>query len=359
LGCALGRSVLQRLDQFWKDRTTALQAHSDLLNPQLCAEYQPGHSNVPAAKIDSEDAKKLLAACSNFQHLERARYEARDDLTRVFRCSDRKWTAWLHVWCWGWVLAGNVEGEHEAAETASAEKAAAASQPAAATGASPNSAAALPSGGAGSGASGAAASGGAGGSSPPTQNARVLPDQVNWQSAESVLSVFTTYILPMMFGLLGTLIGAFRSIQAKVRDSELAPRDLGLTILGLPLGAVAGVAVGLYFSPSSVPMQGSGGIAGALTLTAAGLGFLAGYGSQTFFRFIDELLGRVFSESTPPRAPAVPPAPRTAPLLGMQPSPPAVPPPSPPAAGPAVPPPPPPPPTGPPPPAPPPGPSPP
>jgi len=39
----------------------------------------------------------------------------------------------------------------------------------------------------------------------------------------------------MMFGVLGTVIGAFRSIQAKIRDSELAPRDLGLTVLGLPL----------------------------------------------------------------------------------------------------------------------------
>jgi hypothetical protein len=357
---ALGRSVLQRLDQFWKDRTVALQAHPDLLDPQLCVKYHDGDPELPdpiATNTDPkklEDAKKLALPCRHYQSLERARYEARDDLTRVFRCSDRKWTAWLHVWCWGWVLAGNVEGEHGAAETASAEKAAAASQPAAATGAgasSPNPAAALPSGGAGAGASGAAASAGAAGSSPPTQNARVLPDQVNWQSAESVLSVFTTYILPMMFGLLGTLIGAFRSIQAKVRDSELAPRDLGLTILGLPLGAVAGVAVGLYFSPSSVPVPGSGGIAGALTLTAAGLGFLAGYGSQTFFRFLDELLGRVFSESTPPRAAAVPPALRTAPLLGTQPSPLPGPPPPPLAAGPPGPPPPPPPPTGPPPPA--------
>jgi hypothetical protein len=125
-----------------------------------------------------------------------------------------------------------------------------------------------------------------------------LPDQVQWQSAESVLSVITTYILPMMFGLLGTIIGAFRGIQAKVRDSELAPRDYALTILGLPLGAVAGVAVGLFFSPSSVPMAGSGEVASSLTLTTSGLGFLAGYGSQTFFRFIDELLGRVFPNST-------------------------------------------------------------
>jgi hypothetical protein len=41
-------------------------------------------------------------------------------------------------------------------------------------------------------------------------------------------------------------------------------------------------------------MAGSGEVAGSLTLTASALGFLAGYGSQTFFRFIDGLLGRVY-----------------------------------------------------------------
>jgi hypothetical protein len=91
--------------------------------------------------------------------------------------------------------------------------------------------------------------------------------------------------------------------------------------LGIPMGLVAGIAVGLFFSPSSVPVQGSGAVAGDLTLTASGLGFLAGYASQTFFHFIDDLLKRVFPDSgaaVPPstaasthvivRSPAAPPA---------------------------------------------------
>jgi hypothetical protein len=266
---ALGRSVLQRLDQFWKEASAAVQANTDLLNPNLCGPYQDGDANLPPAKTDPENAKKLAVTCYNFQSVARAGFETREELTRVFRCSDREWTAWFHVWCWGWVLAGDVEHSEGVKGTSVGGKPAV--------------------------------------------------DQVRWQSAESVLSVFSTYILPMMFGLLGTLIGAFRSIHAKVRDSELAPRDYALTILGLPLGAVAGVAVGLYFSPSSVPMQGSGGISGALTLTASGLGFLAGYGSQTFFKFVDDLLARVFRDSTPTRAPPLPtpslsaPAPAAAP----------------------------------------------
>jgi hypothetical protein len=122
---------------------------------------------------------------------------------------------------------------------------------------------------------------------------------VSWLSAVSVLSVFTTYTLRLMFGLLGTLIGAFRRIYHKMRYLELAPRDLALTFLGLPLGAVAGVAVGLFFSPSQVPMRGTGAVAGDLTLSASGLAFLAGYGAQSMFRFIDDLLRKIFPPNGP------------------------------------------------------------
>ncbi|MBV9586881.1 MAG: hypothetical protein JO213_18560, partial [Alphaproteobacteria bacterium] len=110
-----------------------------------------------------------------------------------------------------------------------------------------------------------------------------------------ILSVFTTYILPMMFALLGTLIGAFRAILNRVLDSELAPRDFVRMMLGIPTGLVAGIAVGLFLSPTSVPIQGSGiGVGGQLTLTASGLGFLAGYASQSFFTYLDTIIGTVF-----------------------------------------------------------------
>ena len=69
---------------------------------------------------------------------------------------------------------------------------------------------------------------------------------VAWQNATSILTVFTTYILPMMFALLGTLIGAFRAILNKIADSELSPRDLVRMQIGIPTGLVAGIAMGLF-----------------------------------------------------------------------------------------------------------------
>jgi hypothetical protein len=198
----------------------------------------------------------LAPACSAFWYSEKSRDEARNDLDRVFQCSDMSWFRVFHIWCWRDFLAGAVPSAPE--------------KP----------------------------------TQPSEASQRPLPPQVNWQSATGILSVFTSYVLPMMFGLLGTLIGAFHSIQSKVRDAELSPRDYGLTILGLAMGIVAGFVVGLFLSPSEAPAQGAGGLAGNLTLTASGLGFLAGYGSQTFFNFIDDLLRRVFPSNAAVRAPA-------------------------------------------------------
>jgi len=115
------------------------------------------------------------------------------------------------------------------------------------------------------------------------------------QLMASFLALFSSYVLPMMFGLLGTLASMVRTIQAKVRDFVLAPRDLPLTLLGLLLGPLAGFAIGLYYSPSDTPAAGTGGLAGGVILTASGLSFLAGYGADSFFKMLDALLVRVFS----------------------------------------------------------------
>jgi hypothetical protein len=126
------------------------------------------------------------------------------------------------------------------------------------------------------------------------------------ESVSSLLSVFSNFVLPMMFGVLGTFVAAIRLVQTNVRDSTLSPRDLWNTVLSLPLGMVAGVAVGLFYSPAAAPPGGTGSSAVNLTMTASGLGFLAGYASQTFFDMLDSLRKNVFNlngnapKATPP-----------------------------------------------------------
>lgn len=121
------------------------------------------------------------------------------------------------------------------------------------------------------------------------------------QSVGSVITVFSTYILSMMFGLLGTLIAVIRAIQYKIRDSLLGPRDMVVSLIGLPMGLIAGVAVGLFFSPSDAQVSST---IGNVSLTASGLGFLAGYGAEAFFAFLDGLLTRVFPANATGNEPA-------------------------------------------------------
>jgi hypothetical protein len=129
------------------------------------------------------------------------------------------------------------------------------------------------------------------------------------QSMVSVISIYSNYVLPMMFGVLGTLVMAFRSIQGQVRDSTLSPRELWNTLLALPLGIVAGLAVGLFYSPSAAPaVAGADGLAANLSLTTCGLGFLAGYGSNPFFNSLDSILKSVFHVNGGTIHPPAPPA---------------------------------------------------
>jgi hypothetical protein len=124
-----------------------------------------------------------------------------------------------------------------------------------------------------------------------SQQERAYSEAAAIDFAASVVNVFSNNILPMMFGLLGTLAGVMRSIYAKVRDNTLSPRDYRLSWSLLPLGAVAGLTVGLIIPPNA----GSPGLTAGITLSAASLSFLAGYGSEFFFGMLDAALTRVFS----------------------------------------------------------------
>jgi hypothetical protein len=117
--------------------------------------------------------------------------------------------------------------------------------------------------------------------------------------AESVVNVFSNNILPMLFGVLGTLAGLMRSITAKVRENTLNPRDHRLSWSLIPLGAVAGLTVGLIITPNA----GTVGFTTISSLSATALSFLAGYGAEGFFTMLDGVLARIFPP-TPPSGPA-------------------------------------------------------
>jgi hypothetical protein len=114
-------------------------------------------------------------------------------------------------------------------------------------------------------------------------------------SVAAMLAMMTTYLLPMSFGVAGTIAALLRGIQHRVNESTLAPRDLALSLFRLSLGMVAGICVGLFFTPSSNLVQSGGSGLGTLTLSASGVAFLAGYGAEGFFRMLDAIVAHLFS----------------------------------------------------------------
>ncbi len=122
-----------------------------------------------------------------------------------------------------------------------------------------------------------------------------------------VLLVWGNFVLPVIFGLIGSAIFVTLDHYQKVHDSTLRPRDYFLAPVRLTLGLVVGACVGLFYS-SYTPMQAStteavgSALIGALTLTASGVAFLAGFGVETVFSLLQSLIARVFTLPAPAKS---------------------------------------------------------
>lgn len=277
---SLGRSALDHADQNWKAYIDAARdapllvdqqqgCDIDALVKQIKAVQQPVASdpNKPVAPPAAETTQ-ALNTCRKLHYLKEMTEQSNDEINNVFSCAGMNHSALLHVWCWRQMLVGRCAAPGEGCTVTTNDH---------------------------------------------------DSDSIRWQQASSTLSVFTGYVLPMMFALLGTLIGAFRAILSNLGNSSLAPRDMVGMILGIPAGLVAGIAVGLFLSPSSTPAQGAGGVGGAFTLTASGLGFVAGYASQSFFTYLDNIVRTIFpaGSTTNARAAAIAAAQAGAPVTVM------------------------------------------
>jgi len=120
--------------------------------------------------------------------------------------------------------------------------------------------------------------------------------QEDVQSVGLIVSVYSTYVLPLCFGFVGTVASFLRDTGNKALLSTLAPRDESLAGVRLLLGAIAGIAVGLFYSPTQSAQQVTSGF-GVLTLSASAIAFVAGYAADVFFNFLDNLSVRLFNMS--------------------------------------------------------------
>ncbi|MGB9646352.1 MAG: hypothetical protein WCB44_14670, partial [Stellaceae bacterium] len=310
---ALGGSMLQHIDQLKQESLTILRA-----NPALegCITPDGNRSVAP-------DSARV--SCLQLQEIAGELAKASEDLSRYSQCRGVKKILFIRCWAGSNFVGRNLGAdgrptqqntadlrvgagaEARVADHGEKQKVAAGEQPSSSepaprpssgqqteSGSNPAASAQPP-----SGAENKAPNPGERASSQNT-NANRQASLIDGQAIAAVVSVFSTLVLPMMFGLLGTLVATIRSIHDKMRDSLLSPRDLVLTLTGLPIGAIAGLVVGLFINPSGSAPGSSPGLTGGLSLSAGGLAFLAGYAADAFFSFLDSIRSQVFAATNPP-----------------------------------------------------------
>jgi hypothetical protein len=110
-----------------------------------------------------------------------------------------------------------------------------------------------------------------------------------------VLLVQGNFLLPVVFAFLGAAAYVVLDFYTKLRASTLAVQDRVLGPIRLVLGLVVGACIGLLYTASGTAAQGgAANLIGALSLSASGVAFLAGFGVEGVFDFLRELITRVF-----------------------------------------------------------------
>lgn len=102
-------------------------------------------------------------------------------------------------------------------------------------------------------------------------------------AAESVLKMLQSYILPLIYGLLGAFIFVLRSLLNQVRTLTFtASREVGYR-LRLTLGCLAGMITGWLMKPEM----------GEMALSPMAMAFLAGYSIEVLFTLLDRLIDQI------------------------------------------------------------------
>jgi hypothetical protein len=153
---------------------------------------------------------------------------------------------------------------------------------------------------------------------PPNVQPEVARGEAMEQWSADLITVLGNFVLPMLYGFLGATTAVVLSIQNKLRHSCLAPREKRMSQVQLVLGIIVGACIGLFMSPSSPDGGGAAGAGGGVTtggsvaLSASALSFLAGFGVESVFRMLQNMLQAMFGSE----AAAAPPAPAPRPPAG-------------------------------------------
>jgi hypothetical protein len=140
--------------------------------------------------------------------------------------------------------------------------------------------------------------------------ARTIPSEVatlrnqanpQWNlgiSAQFVLTVLQTYVLPLLYGWVGAMAYVLRSLISSIKDRTFRREHEVEYNLRTYLGLLSGLAIG-WFVGSNVSTTG------VTSLAPAAISFLAGYSVEILFSTMDRLVAAFGSAPAPP-PPSIP-----------------------------------------------------
>jgi hypothetical protein len=109
---------------------------------------------------------------------------------------------------------------------------------------------------------------------------------------DSILGCINLYVLPCLYGFLGSAIAAIKYVGRQIDGHLLSFTDRGRIIQNEILGLMAGSIVGLF---ATYLTTGNQTIA---TLSVSAIAFLAGYNIPALFRLFEDLSTRVLVPSS-------------------------------------------------------------
>jgi hypothetical protein len=119
------------------------------------------------------------------------------------------------------------------------------------------------------------------------------------QHVAVAVGVVGNYLLPVLYGALGSMGSMLRQFNRRLAERLLTPRDRRAAHIRVMLGILTGACIGLFFNSSAGPAQATGLGGAAVTLSASAIAFLAGYGVEPVFRILDAFIGHFFRLGEP------------------------------------------------------------
>ncbi|WP_448520367.1 hypothetical protein [Rhodoflexus sp.] len=111
------------------------------------------------------------------------------------------------------------------------------------------------------------------------------------QVAQYPLLIASLYILPLLYGLLGAFAFVLRKLTEDTRQMVYTKESDLKYVLRIHLGAMAGLAVGLFFVPEDTS------ITLPISLSPLAVAFLTGYSVEFFFSALDRIINMVSKNS--------------------------------------------------------------